>query len=351
MKVCILGDGLTSLTLAKALVNEGIYVDIVTNKKKKSYDKIRTIGVSKSNIEFFNTNILDIRKLLWDINKIEIFTDNFKSEKLLNFEDNDKLFSIIKNYDLYNLLLLKLNKNKFFTFKKKINYKNYKLIINCDLGNEITKKIFHKKIMKNYESYAHTALIDHKEITKNHTAIQIFTKRGPIAFLPISKKQTSIVYSARGKKDVDLEILIKRFEARYKNVKINKIHIFELKSSILRSYYYKNILAFGGLLHKVHPLAGQGFNMSIRDIRELIKLIKFRIDHGLDLDNSICIDFEKKIKHKNYLFFNGIDFIYEFFNLESKIKNPLLNKSIQIVGKNKIINKFFIKFANNGIIY
>ena len=91
--------------------------------------------------------------------------------------------------------------------------------------------------------------------------------------------------------------------------------------------------------------------MSIRDIRELIKLIKFRIDHGLDLDNSICIDFEKKIKHKNYLFFNGIDFIYEFFNLESKIKNPLLNKSIQIVGKNKIINKFFIKFANNGIIY
>ena len=33
MRVCILGDGLTSLTLAKALVNQNIYVEIFTNKK------------------------------------------------------------------------------------------------------------------------------------------------------------------------------------------------------------------------------------------------------------------------------------------------------------------------------
>ena len=33
MKVCILGDGLISLTLAKALVNQGIYVDIFSNQK------------------------------------------------------------------------------------------------------------------------------------------------------------------------------------------------------------------------------------------------------------------------------------------------------------------------------
>ena len=33
---------------------------------------------------------------------------------------------------------------------------------------------------------------------------------------------------------------------------------FELKSSNLRNYYKENILAFGDLLHKLHPLAGQG---------------------------------------------------------------------------------------------
>ena len=50
-----------------------------------------------------------------------------------------------------------------------------------------------------------------------------------------------------------------------------------LRSSNLRSYYYKNILAFGDLLHKLHPLAGQGFNMTIRDIKEILKIIKFKL--------------------------------------------------------------------------
>ena len=62
-------------------------------------------------------------------------------------------------------------------------------------------------------------------------------------------------------------------------------------------------MAFGDLLHKLHPLAGQGFNMTIRDINVLMNIITFRLEHGLELDNSVCIDFEKIQKHKNYLFF------------------------------------------------
>ena len=55
---------------------------------------------------------------------------------------------------------------------------------------------------------------------------------------------------------------------------MDKIDSFELKALNLRSYYHKNILAFGDLLHKVHPLAGQGYNMTIRDIMVITKIIK-----------------------------------------------------------------------------
>ena len=55
----------------------------------------------------------------------------------------------------------------------------------------------------------------------------------------------------------------------YKINKIEKIHSFRLTSLNLRSYYHNNILAFGDLLHRIHPLAGQGFNMTIRDIKIL----------------------------------------------------------------------------------
>ena len=53
MKVCILGNGLSSLTLAKALVNQNIYVELISQKKNQKIDQSRTLGISKSNIDFF----------------------------------------------------------------------------------------------------------------------------------------------------------------------------------------------------------------------------------------------------------------------------------------------------------
>ena len=352
MNVCIVGDGLVSLTLAKVLVNQGIHVDLILDKKTKKIDKSRTLGISKANIDFFNQYILNIKKILWEINKIEIYTENLKNEKILNFEKKNKsLFSITKNYELYNILSSSLNKSIFFNkkpFKKNIYNENYNLIFNCDRDNFIAKKHFSKKFSKNYKGFAYTSIIDHNKIA-NNTAVQIFTKKGPLAFLPISNVKTSVVYSVRDEDKIDLEELVKKYNFKYSNIKINEVSSFKLSSISLRNYFYKNILAFGDSLHKLHPLAGQGFNMSIRDIRSVFELIKNKIDLGLDLDSSIFRDFEKKMKHKNFLFSNSIDLIYEIFKLESKINNPFLSKSIQFFGKKNYVNKFFTDYADRGI--
>ena len=99
MKVCILGGSLTSLTVAKALINKGIYVDIFFDQRKQIQDKSRTLGISKSSIEFFNKEILNIEKLLWNINKIEINSENLDNKQILNFENNKQmLFSITENF-------------------------------------------------------------------------------------------------------------------------------------------------------------------------------------------------------------------------------------------------------------
>ena len=356
MKVIILGDGLTSLALAKALVNQGIYVDILINKKFKNFDKFRTLGISKSNIQFFNEYILNIEKLLWKINKIEILSKNLKNEKIINFENSrNQLFSIIKNVDLYNHLISNLENNKLLKIKKNLASKkllntNSELIVNCDKDHPITKKYFNKKFFKNYDSYAYTTVIKHKKIIKNNIAQQIFTEVGPLAFLPLSEKETSIVLSAKKSENIDLKKIIEKYNQKYSILKINKILNHKLTSLNLRSYKHQNILAFGDLLHKVHPLAGQGFNMSLRDIRLLMSLIELRLSNGLTLDSSICSEFENKTKHKNYLFSNGIDFVYEFFNFERKLQNPFISKSIQFFGKNKYLNDFFIKSADRGIV-
>ena len=351
MNVCILGDGLTSLSLAKALVNLEINVDVISYKKNNKLDKTRTIGLSRSNIDFFNKNIINIDKLLWKIKKITIFNDNSKNDELINFDNNKKyLFATIKNKEFYNLLYSNLIKSKTFNFKKKLILSKYDLIINCDPKNIITKKFFFKNIKKDYKSFAYTTIIEHKKLIDNDTAIQIFTKKGPLAFLPLSNTKTSIVYSYKGKEMNKIFELINFYNKKYSIKKFNEYRTFELRSSNLRNYYYRNILAFGDLLHRIHPLAGQGFNMSVRDIKELLEIVRFKINHGLSLDSSVCMDFEKNTKHKNYIFSNSVDFLYEFFNFERKIKSNILSKTIKFLGKQKSTNKIFTELADNGLV-
>ena len=356
MRVCIIGAGLSSYTLAKALVNQNIYVDIFSQKKINLLDKSRTIGISKSNIDFFNNSIINLDKISWKLKKIEIFTENLSKQKLLNFENNKtELFSILKNYRLYELLEKSLSKSKYFkkiNLKKKFDLiKNYNLVINTEYSNYITKKYFDKNIIKKYNAFAYTTIIHHQKV-QNDVAIQIFTKRGPLAFLPISNSETSVVYSLHKlnrEKNIDIINLINKYNFKYKIKKLNQVKSFELKSISLRSYFHNNILAFGDLLHRVHPLAGQGFNMTIRDIQILLNIIENKKNLGLPLDSSVNLELEKKIKHKNFIFSNGIDLIHEFFNIERKMNSNILSKSVQLVGKNQLVNRLFTKIADRGV--
>ena len=171
--------------------------------------------------------------------------------------------------------------------------------------------------------------------------------------MPISNNKTSIVYSINNSNIISSERikdLIKKYNLKYKIKKIGKIESFELKSFNLRSYYNNKFLAFGDLLHKIHPLAGQGFNMTIRDIKIFLDLVKNRVNLGLPIDSSINSEFENKTKHINFIFANGVDLIHEFFNLERKIKNDNISKSIQFLGKNPSINKVFTTLADKGIL-
>jgi 2-octaprenyl-6-methoxyphenol hydroxylase len=363
MNICIIGDGLTSLSLAKNLINKKINVHFYHKNKIENLSSSRAIGISKNNLEFFRKEIHKIpKKIFWEIKKIELYSEKLEKENLLRFEKGESnLFYMIKNNDLYKLLIKKISKNKFF--KKKLIKKNsfyldllknnkYDLIINCDSNNFLSKKFFTKTIDKNYDNLAYTTVLKHKKV-KNNIATQIFTKKGPIAFLPISNSETSIVCSldTKNKKYNDSEVLdlISKNNPKYQIQKTLKLSSFKLSSSNLRNYHHQNILAFGDMLHRIHPFAGQGFNMTIRDISVLSEIIQNKIDLGMQLDSSILFDFEKETKTKNFLFSNSIDFIYEIFNIDKKIKSKNFNKILKILGKNKNLTNYFIKLADKGL--
>ena len=353
MKICLLGNNLTNLVLANILIKKKINIEIVTQKPKSIFkNTIRTIAISEENYKFLVKNIKGLSSLGWPTNKIKIFSSKKNSQELFEFKNKDKNnFYLLKYISLYNLV--KKNKSLKFVTLKNFNFnsikkRNYNLVINSEYENSITKKYFKEKTINNYKSLAHTAIIYHKKI-ENNIAAQIFTTNGPLAFLPLSKNQTSIVFSNNSMKSIDkkelLEI-VKKYNKKYNINKISNIECFHIKFSVLRNYVFKNILSFGDLIHKVHPLAGQGFNMTIRDIKSLSNVLDEYIKLGIDDGQIIAQKFQENNKHINFIYGFGIDTINSFFKLDNKLKNTLSDPIFKIVKGNKYLNNFATIISN-----
>jgi len=365
MNVCLIGSGISTLILANILANRNIKVSIYEEPLIKKKIITRTLGISQNNFNYLLKEKINIKTKSWVINKIKIFNEIEQNKEILNFGNKeDKIFYIIKYTDLIKLLNKSIKKNKFirkykiknssffnFIIKEK---DNYDLIINFNEKNILSKKLFFKRIEKDYNSLAYTSLITH-EICNNNIAYQIFTKFGPLAFLPSSNKKTSIVFSILNKsnnvQENKIKDLILNYNKKYKIKTFTNLEKFKLTSSILKKYYYKKILCFGDNLHKIHPLAGQGLNMTIRDIQILMNIIDFRINLGLPLDRSIFPEFQNKTKHYNYIFSNAIDFIHEFFKFDNNFDNLYSKKFFNVLEKNNLFKKYTTKFADKGIFF
>ena len=347
MNICLLGNNLTNLVLANILLKKKIKVDIISQSKPKLLkNTLRTLAISNKNFKFLRENIKGIYNLGWPTEKIKIYSAKNKSHELFEFKNkNQNNFYLLKYADFFKLI----KKNKFLKFVIIKNYdleilkkRNYDLIINSDQNNSITKKYFQKKIEKNYKSLAHTAIIDHKKV-ENKIAKQIFTKNGPLAFLPLSNNQTSIVFSNNSTKLLDklnLLQIIENYNNEYDIIKISEVECVSIKSLVLRDYTFKNILSFGDLIHKVHPLAGQGFNMTIRDIISLTSILDENIKLGIHDGEIIAQKFQEKNKHLNFIFGLGIDTLNSFFKLDNKVNNNLSEPIFKILKDNKFLNKY-----------
>ena len=363
MTICLIGKNLTTLVLSKIFTNKGINVDLYeyNNKitKNMSNTNSRTIGLSNDSIEFLDSQKILNKKDCWEINNINLYNGE-SSKSFLNFNSKKGSFFMTSYNNFYKSLEALLKKNKLIKIKKKSGQKSllnlikkkYELIIVADTNNSVFKKYFIKNIKKSYDSIAFTSIIDHDSV-KNKVAIQHFTKFGPLAFLPISKSQTSIVFSVFNKdliKNKDKVIkLIEHYNNYYKIKKISNFQQFPINLSLSRNYFHKNILSFGDALHKIHPLAGQGFNMTLRDARILSKLIKENLDLGLNLD-TVPEKFENKRKNSNFIFALGVDFLHEFFKAINKYNIKSIDNIFKFINGNILIKRKIQSFADKGFM-
>ena len=359
-RICIVGDGLSGLMTALALNKlEGLEVHLISKKNNPFKDK-RTTAVSASNYDFLSSVVgkLD-KKLFWPSNKINLFYETKdQNMNFLNFSEYKKnLMYIFENDRVKAKLFKEIKKQKIKTLKRNINIlkdlNGYDLKILC-LGrsSEIYQNIIDKRSLdKDYKEVAITGYVKHS--IKNLNTAQYFLKDGPLAILPFSKNSFSFVWSVNKhfpKKDISTVVKSKICEVlKTKNIKISNQQSYPLMLNLKRTYYKKDILILGEGLHTVHPVAGQGFNLVLRDINKLQEILKYYTGLGMSLKSCSALeDFTSNRKAENIITGIGIDLTHNFFK-QNKLLDPFKETILKNVSKNNTFKKLSKFISNQGL--
>ena len=359
-RICVVGDGLSGLMTALALNKlDGLEVHLISKKNKLLKDR-RTTAISASNYDFLNCVVdkLD-KKLFWPSNKINLFYET-KDQKMnfLNFnEANKNLMYIFENDKVKAKLFKEIKKQKIKTLKRNINnledLSGYDLKILC-LGrsSKIYQNIIDKRSLdKDYKEVAITGYVKHS--IKNLNTAQYFLKDGPLAILPFSKNSFSFVWSVNKdfpKKNISSVVKSKICEVlKTKNIKISNQQSYHLRFNLKRTYYKKDVLILGEGLHTVHPVAGQGFNLVLRDINKLQKILKYYTGLGMSLKSCSALeDFTSNRKAENIITGIGIDITHNFFK-QNKLLDPFKETILKNVSKNNTFKKISKFISNKGL--
>tara|TARA_B100001250_G_C19792702_1_gene787275 strand:- start:1216 stop:2364 length:1149 start_codon:yes stop_codon:yes gene_type:complete len=375
-KICIIGGSLTGLVTAVCLSKLDCDIDLITGESYRNSKSGRTIAVSENNFRFLNK--LNISKLLkkkiWTCSSMKLYTESEKEKIAEIFElnkenENVNIFYMLENLMIIKFLRNKINKIKSISIKKNKHVKaiynsgllkcvkfnnqtsKYNLVIICSGHNSsLVRNLFiGKKIENSYKEFAVSTILDHNSL-KNNISRQIFLDNSIFAMLPISENKTSIVWSMKNhmkKKSITfLKKKIKFYAENFlENIKFSSsIEKRDLNLLIRNKYFLERTLLFGDALHLMHPFVGQSFNMTLRDLKCLEKILEEKINLGLDVGGlDVLLEFSNKTKPRNFSFSIGSDLLKSALSFK-KARNGIF----KILNNNDLAKDFVFNVADKG---
>ena len=374
----ILGSGISAKIASSLLAKNGFSVCLILDKDQNqevsntnlvtflSAGSLNYLSSIIPNANFFQ-EYPEIQKIKCKLNSLK--KDKAQSIKFNN--ENKSLGKIVKNCDLEKYLNEEINQlsdidvihsNQIdsientaagielkFSGNKKIN--SNLLILSTAIKN-ILEQINISFIKKDLKQTALSINII-AQIKNKNCAFQEFTKYGPLAFLPYSDHEASVVWSLKNNSQIlskdskELTQLIeKHLHEHVTSMQITSEEKHSLQFTYAKNLFYKNTVLLGNIAHNIHPIAGQGLNLSIKDIALFVKLIRKYTSLGYRLnDKMILEEFEIKRKLDNLAYSFGTFSLNDILTSENKFLNFATRQGLNIVDKNKYLKRFFIKSA------
>lgn len=204
------------------------------------------------------------------------------------------------------------------------------LLLACDGGQSTCRQF--ANISSTTKPYEQSALIANVSMEQGHQniAYERFTNSGPIAILPLSTQKSdsnkcSLVWTLSPEQAENIASLNdddfkKQLELAFGSWlggvnKVGKRTIYPLNLVQANEQIYHRMALVGNASHTIHPIAGQGFNLGVRDVVELTTTIAENIYAQRDIAHFASLaQFaeQRKIDHQQVI--NLTDSLVTFFS-------------------------------------
>lgn len=371
--IIISGAGYTGLLIALCCAQKKIEFTMIEEKNREIIlrDDHKAFALSKLTINLLKKLNLwsKIKEFAQPINHIHVF--EYQQIPHLSFDSNQEPMGyMIKSHIFKRILLEELLSQPNFKFIEnyswqKINFENDLICLNDDLKaklliasegrhSRIIDYFNLKKFTHDYQQQALVFEIAH-QLNHNSTAIEKFFPEGAIAILPLKNGYNSAIVwinnneFAENLKNLDIDNLIKILNQRLEYILgeisiIGKINSYNLSLSFLKKYYYRNILFMGDANHAIHPIAGQGFNLTVADIMKLMDLLSAT---NIDIEKKLALFYrERFIPNLQMIGFTHI--LNNLFSNDNCLLKKIRNLGINCISNNSIIKKIMKNRAING---
>lgn len=143
--------------------------------------------------------------------------------------------------------------------------------------------------------YRQTAVIANVSTDKphNHIAYERFTDSGPLALLPMTEQRCALVWTVAADQSESLLALddatfLQRLQQRFgyrlgRFTRVGVRHAFPLQLLQAKESVRARLALAGNAMHTLHPIAGQGFNLGLRDVAALVDVILDARRDGRDI--------------------------------------------------------------------
>ncbi|HHL32688.1 MAG TPA: hypothetical protein ENJ41_08880 [Oceanospirillales bacterium] len=210
------------------------------------------------------------------------------------------------------------------------------------------------------KDYGQKGLVAYIKLAKapKNTALQAFNQGGPLGILPVNERKNifSIVWSLpKDECQQWLDCDNKTFESAIKAAIGRDFGPIELLSERLAfpltqlyalEYFKNRTVLAGDSAHGVHPLAGQGVNLGIGDIRQLFELLDLPILKDKYLLRIALRKYQRRRISQVRETSEMMSFLHQLFKDDKYLKKPLRNMGMNVLNKLPV-KKWFAKQAGS----